>query len=122
MRGDAAKIIFALAAFVGLGGYFYLFISRSSALLRQWLKENQYQLLRAEPRVLRRGPFWWSSKSQAIYRVEVRDRAGTLRKGWVRLGSWLRGVFSDQVEVRWDDEQGPHTADTVTHLDHLPGG
>jgi hypothetical protein len=79
--------------------------SKSRSLLDQWASDNGYDLLRREYRVLRRGPFFWStSRGQTVYYVEVRDRQGHIRSGWVRCGSWWIGLLSDKVEVRWEDE------------------
>ncbi len=93
-------VILVGAAFVG--GIIYFQIKRASFLLEQWAAENQYQLLRVQHRLFRRGPFWWSGKGQVIYRVDVRDEQGHDWLGWVRCGHWLTGLFSDAVEARWD--------------------
>ena len=79
--------------------------SRSSSLLEQWASDNGFELLRREYRVLRRGPFFWTtSRGQTVYYVEVRDRQGHIYSGWVRCGSWWMGLLSDKVEVRWENE------------------
>ena len=103
MQGETTGI---LAFFVVLGIValvLYLHISRSQKLLKSWVDENEFELLHAEHRMFRKGPFFWSSRGQSVYRVEVRDGQGSERKGWVRCGSWWAGVFSDKVEARWDD-------------------
>ena len=82
----------------------YLYITRSQKLLKRWAGENGYEFLRAEYRMFRKGPFVWSSRGQTVYRVEVRDKQGVERTGWVRCGSWWVGVFSDKVEARWDEK------------------
>ncbi len=92
-----------LAILAILVGYFYAYFSRSKLLLEKWANENRYQLLLAEYRSIRKRPFLWSAKGQAVYRVEVRDEQGDKRKGWVRCGSWLLGVFANEVKVKWDD-------------------
>jgi hypothetical protein len=87
---------------VGLACYFYAFSRRSSLVLEKWVSENGYQLLSAQLRLFRKGPYWWSSRSQSVYRVEILDAEGNMRSGWVRCGSWWMGVFSDQVEAKLD--------------------
>lgn len=100
MQEKALGVLVILAI---LGWYFYVYFSRSKLLLEKWANENQYQLLYAEYRSIRKRPFLWSAKGQAVYRVEIRDEQGNNRKGWVRCGSWLLGVFADEVKVKWDD-------------------
>ena len=97
------KVLGAVVILAILGWYFYNYFSRSKLLLEKWANENQYQLLHAEYRSIRRRPFLWSAKGQAVYRVQIRDEQGNNRKGWVRCGSWLLGVFADEVKVKWDD-------------------
>ena len=86
-----------------LGSYFRVYFSKSKRLLEKWATENRYQLLHAEYRSIRKRPFLWSAKGQAVYRIEIRDEQGSTRKGWVRCGSWLLGVFADEVAVKWDE-------------------
>ena len=79
---------------------------RTSSLLKSWAAGNDYRLLRAENRILLRGPFFLvPDNGQTVYRVVVEDQAGEVRSGWVRFGSgslW-RGLLSGDVDVRWDD-------------------
>jgi hypothetical protein len=100
MQQQAFGVLVILAI---LGGYLYVYFSRSKRLLERWANENRYQLLHAEYRSVRKRPFLWSAKGQAVYRVEIRDEQGNNRQGWVRCGSWLLGVFADEVKVKWDD-------------------
>jgi hypothetical protein len=100
MQQQAFGVLVILAI---LGGYFYAYFSRSKFLLEKWVNENRYQLLHAEYRSMRKRPFLWSAKGQAVYRVEIRDEQGNNRKGWVRCGNWLLGVFANEVKVKWDD-------------------
>ena len=96
---------FLILLFVGLGiaGLVWHF-SRSRSLLEQWASENGYTILHREYRNLFRGPFFWtSSKTQTVYYVQVRDRDGNVRTGWVRCGSWWLGLMSDKTEVRWEN-------------------
>jgi len=93
-----------LAILAILAWYFSVYFSKSKRLLENWADENRYQLLHAEYRSIRKRPFLWSAKGQAVYRVEIRDEQGNNRKGWVRCGSWLLGVFANEVKVKWDDQ------------------
>ena|SRR5437868_2077655 len=78
--------------------------SRSQSILQKWADVNGYQIVEKERRTFLKGPFFWSSsKSQIIFRVVVRDEQGYTRSGWVRCGSWWWGLFTDDVDVRWDE-------------------
>jgi hypothetical protein len=78
---------------------------RAEFLLQQWAERNELRILEKEERKLFRGPFSWdSSRGQMVYRVTVADKAGNTHSGFVRLGSWARGIFSDKAEVKWDEE------------------
>ena len=77
---------------------------RGQTILRRWASANAYRLHEHEVRWLVRGPFFWTtSRGQLVYRVTVEDFDGRLRRGWVRCGSWLGGLFSNHVDVRWDN-------------------
>ena len=103
MDGNIAAVLLTLLALAGAGAAIYGTISRSQLLLHKWASENRYDLLLAENRMFRKGPFMWSGKSQTVYRVHVRDEQGNERKGWVRCGDWLLGVLVDKVEAKWDN-------------------
>ena len=78
--------------------------SRSQSLLAQWASENGYTILTSEYRNFFRGPFFMrSSDGQTIYYVTLRDRDGHIRTGWVRCGGWWAGLFSNTVDVQWED-------------------
>ena len=102
MKEDFVSVFLILVALIVAGGAIYAHISRSKSLLKKWVDENRYQLLRAEHRVFRKGPFLWATKGQAVYRIEVYDERGINRKGWIKCGSPLSGMLSDKVAVKWD--------------------
>ena len=78
--------------------------SQSMTIIRKWAQENGYEVVSAEPRNILRGPFWFrSAKNQTVYYITVRDRAGAMRRGWVRCGSWLLGLLNDAVTVKWEE-------------------
>jgi len=93
--------VVALVGFVGL--MLYVHIRRAQTLLKGWAEENGYEILEAEHRLFRKGPYIWSARGQVVYRVRVHDEQGVERLGWVRCGSWFAGVLSDKVESRWDE-------------------
>ena len=72
-------------------------------MLEQWARQGGYELLNSEYRWFSKGPFFWSTgKGQAVYCVRVKDAHGAVRSGYVRCGSWLAGLSSDDVAVEWD--------------------
>lgn len=88
-------------------------LSKSASLLQRWADDNGFRILRSEYRNFVRGPYFWTTtRGQTGYRVSVEDKAGTVRGGWVRCGSWWLGLLSDRVEVRWVDPRPP-TADLM---------
>src|SRR4051812_31812213 len=80
----------------------FLWLDAPSALER-WAEEGGHRIVRRESRTWFRGPFSWNTRqSQVVYRVEVYNREGLARTGWVRIGgSWWPSA--DHIDVRWDD-------------------
>ena len=78
-------------------------IRRREALFR-WASSQGYKLLSyKQPALSELSPFPVSaSKAQQIFRIEVEDRQGSHRSGWVRLGSAWRGLASDAADERWE--------------------
>jgi hypothetical protein len=104
MSEQLLGVVAMLFLVVFVGFVIYVQIRRAQTLLKGWAQENGYEILEAEHRIFRKGPYIWSMRGQAIYRVWVRDRAGVERRGWVRCGTWWAGVFADKVESRWDEQ------------------
>ena len=102
MSSDTVGTIVILLGLAGAGLYIYFLVTRSKHLLNKWAAENQFQLLHAEHRMFRKGPFLWSSRQQVVYRVRVRGAQGREKEGWVRCGGWWSGVFSDKIEAEMD--------------------
>lgn len=96
--------IIAATVLLLLVAYFVWFFWRSRSILKQWAKENGFEIVHAKLRWLVQGPFTgWSEKGQTVYRVTVRNRHGQERLGWVLCGGIWSGLFSNQVRVEWDD-------------------
>jgi hypothetical protein len=75
----------------------------SRSMLERWAERDGYRIIEVDYRNVFGGPFFWtSSQGQTVCRVTV-DAKGVVRTGWVRCGSWWRGLRSEQVEVRWDE-------------------
>lgn len=78
---------------------------RSKEILQRWAQNGELTLLLSEKRYFCTGPFFMNHfRSQMIFRIAVRDNAGTERSGWIRIGSWLGGVTSDTTRVIWDKQ------------------
>lgn len=98
----AVLLVFVVVA-VGVASIVWHFW-RSRSILQGWADENGFRLIESRYRWIARGPFFWTtSKSQAVYRITVEDAQGQRRTGWARCGTWLGGLWSRRVDVRWDD-------------------
>ena len=103
MIDDIGIALLVLGGVAFLGWYLYFFFTRSRSFVERWAKEKGYQLLQAESRLFRRGPFLWSGKGQAVYKVSVLDEHGRRRDGWARCGHWFLGMVVERVEVKLDN-------------------
>jgi hypothetical protein len=102
MEGLVVTMAATLIAVVA-GGAIILMKNRSTELLTQWAEKQHYQLLEASYRpIIAKGPFWYASRGQSVFRIVVEDEWGQVRKGWVRLGHWLGGLASDEIGVKWE--------------------
>ena len=100
---DSEMVVVAAFILAAIGCWWW-YLHRSMSLLRSWAERNDLTIVSSERRRFLRGPFFWrSGKGHCVFRVAVRDGAGRTRNGYVRCGSWLGGLLSDQVDVRWDD-------------------
>lgn len=104
MNGLGMMLFFgAMTVFAATIGY--LMKRRADNLLQAWAAKRHFEILEAHYRpFLDKGPFWYASRGQAVYRVIVRDEFGATRKGWLRLGHWLSGIASSDVTVNWDGQ------------------
>jgi hypothetical protein len=75
-------------------------VSAAKAILNRWAKMNGYEIVSRELRILRVGPFWWTTRHQEVYYVTIRTREGQTRRGWVCCGGPL---FGNGAIVRWDE-------------------
>jgi hypothetical protein len=71
-------------------------------MLTRWLKRENLELVNWERRWFGRGPFAWSSHSQRVFRITVRDSSGVFRQGWARCGGMFLAEFADKVTFVWD--------------------
>ena len=77
--------------------------SRADEILHRWAREGGLTLVSAQKRYLRTGHCCMDhGRGQFVFRFVVRDHAGVERAGWLRVGSWIGGVLSDNTKVIWD--------------------
>ena len=101
---DILTVLFFVIGFVFVVFLLACNIIRPRQILNRWAAVNNYEILSADYRWIRFGPFFWTtSKGQAIYYVTVRTPDGQQKQGWVRCGGWIMGVLTNQSEVRWDE-------------------
>ena len=76
---------------------------RADEILRQWANAAGVQIVSAQKRYFRTGPFFlMHGRGQFVYRIVVRDLAGAERTGWIRVGGWWVGVLSAKTAAIWD--------------------
>ena len=77
-------------------------LRRGREIVEDWARREGYDLVSVERCWIWRGPFFLRSGDQhAVYQVHVRDAEGGSRQAYVRCGSWVFGMMSDQVSVEW---------------------
>ena len=103
MAGAMLFAILAISVFIALSWFGQV---RAKSIVQKWAAKHGYVVLQFES-PFRSGAFsWWTtSQHQAVFRITVRDGTGCERKAWVRCGGFTAGLlFSDEIEVRWQDE------------------
>jgi hypothetical protein len=103
MNSSDLMILPVVGGFVLLNFCLIMWTSnRSATLIDTWVKRNGYRLLRKQFAFFKGPYFFRSNNQQTVYRIEIEDAEGQKRTGWVRCGSWMWGLFSNTVDVRWD--------------------
>jgi hypothetical protein len=73
--------------------------------LERWASTQGFELVSASPRLFWRGPFFFASGMQKVFRIVARDGEGVVKRGWIRFGwalsSWTSGL-EEKVVVKWD--------------------
>jgi hypothetical protein len=89
---------------------------RCRRIFRKWLEQNGFEVVSREWPGFWKNPFLWkpSIGERVVSRLELRDSAGKVRKGFVRCGDHAKGFLGrHDLEVLWDsppDERGLSTA------------
>jgi hypothetical protein len=80
--------------------------NRARRMVDGWARKNGIRVLECNKPVLLRGPFTFTtSKSQVVFRVMVELPDGRVAGAWLRCGSWLGGLLSNEIAVRWDQKK-----------------
>jgi hypothetical protein len=97
----------ALAAISVWLGMYYLGRLREKSMLRNWAEKNRFQLVSfRQRRFFESAPFsFLTSHRQPAYFITVRDERGKERSAWVRLGTLWGSVWSNTVEVEWNEKR-----------------
>ena len=67
----------------------------------RWCEREGYELVKFRGAWFHEGPrAWLRTEEEDAYHVEVRDRRGDTRTGYVVFGSWY--PFSGKITVEWD--------------------
>ena len=103
MPAPVLVLTLALPAVLLLASLYRLDRARRREALSRWAAGGGYRLIAfRHPLMTEATPFPLpASKGQHVVRVEVEDREGVRRSGWVRLGSPWRGLASRRADVRW---------------------
>jgi hypothetical protein len=76
--------------------------SKANEALLNWAQSSGVELITAERRYLRTGPFFLAhDRGDAVFKIVVRDQDGINRSGWLRVGIWW--LYSNQTKVIWDE-------------------
>ena len=74
---------------------------RTRRMVERWAEDNGLILVQCKRRELDWLLFAYALLCPAGFKVIVEDQDGNRRKAVVRCGSFLTGVFSNKVHVKW---------------------
>jgi hypothetical protein len=73
-------------------------------ILRGWAVKNDFEIISYGWRPFC-GPFFWAMFGKRgkliVYFVNLRDRQGSQRSGWVSCGRWLFGISDEEAVIAW---------------------
>ncbi len=72
--------------------------------VEKWATIEGLEILSSEYRWVKRGPYFInSSNQQRIFYVTVRDKAGNIKRCWVKVGGFFFGLLSDKIDISWEN-------------------
>ena len=75
---------------------------RMRAIVARWAAEHRFEVISCEERTF--SPFTFTlgkSRNQDVVLVSVVDAQGNKRTCWLKLGNYLFGLLTDEVECQW---------------------
>jgi hypothetical protein len=81
---------------------------QSLRIVQHWAGVYGFEILRQLP--THSGPFPVRSRNQLAYEVDIRDREGRVRTGWVLCGGFFLGMRASKIDVVWSDPAPPPAA------------
>jgi len=85
-------VLFALISILAFHRYIR---EQTLSSLQKWCESHDYELVSARKSLFLIPPY------VAVYRIEVRDRAGTIARGKAMVGSFISGGY-DEISVELD--------------------
>ncbi len=97
-------IVAAIVAAIFFHLYWTCYRKSGYKELEKWAMRKGYTILNSELRWLKTGPFFFSGRSrlQRVFYVTLEDKNGKCSKAWIKLGGVVFGLFSNEVEVKWE--------------------
>jgi hypothetical protein len=46
---------------------------------------------------------WQQNSGISISYYQIRTPDGQLKRGWIRCGGWIWGIFANKADVEWDE-------------------
>lgn len=98
--------VIAVAIVIVANVILFIWVAKRRPSVAQWAAEHQLEVLESQHRILRRGPFWWTSgKDYVVYWVRAKDRDGATRSGFVRFGLDWCGRWTGESSVDWEQTE-----------------
>ena len=72
--------------------------------INQWAQSENYTVTKCKICLVNIGPFSYfgTSGGQSVFRLEVINDKGDVKKGYARAGGFFFGLLRKRVEVKWD--------------------
>jgi len=103
-----AEYIITIAATILLLIFFTVYMTyyKNSGLkvVENWAKKEGYKIIDSELRWVKTGPFFLSgtSRQQRVFLVTLGSKEGKKKKAWIRVGGYVLGLLSDQIDIKWE--------------------
>ena len=86
--------------FGAIGTYFYIVFLTANQSIKNWLNENDFELVSKEFRLFRTGPYW-ETANRPVYKLVVKPPSGEMKTCWVRCNSRF-GFDPSHFEVQFE--------------------